>query len=350
MLPSAPSHRILIVTDAWRPQVNGVVRTMTTVVNELRAMGHVVEVISPDRFRTIPCPTYSDVPLALLPRRRMVRMIEAFRPEALHIVTEGPLGLAARSWAKRAGFNFTTAFHTRFAEYIKARTGLPVSPVYAWMRRFHGAAQGTMVATQSLRDELARRGFRNIRSWSRGVDLELFKPEPREDWSLPRPVFLYTGRVAVEKNIGAFLDLELPGSKVVVGGGPILPRLQREYADVRFTGPRFGEALARAYAGADVLVFPSLTDTFGLVLLESLACGTPIAAYPVTGPIDVLADAQGPIGAIDADLRAAALTALTADRVACRVHAERFSWRACAEGFLSHLVPMAGEPNLPRTG
>ena len=342
MLPSAPSHRLLIVTDAWLPQVNGVVRTLTTVVAELRAMGHVVEVIAPDRFRTIPCPTYADITLALLPRRRLVRMIEAFRPDALHIATEGPLGMAARSWAKRTGFAFTTAFHTRFAEYIKARTGFPVRPVYAWMRRFHGAAQGTMVATQSLRDELTARGFRNIRPWSRGVDLELFKPEPREDWGLPRPVFLYVGRVAVEKNIGAFLDLDLPGSKVVVGGGPILSRLQREYPDVLFTGPRYGEALARAYAGADVFVFPSRTDTFGLVLLEALACGTPVAAFPVTGPIDVLADAHGRIGAVNADLRAAALEALTADRAACRVHAESYSWRVCAEVFLSHLVPLAG--------
>jgi glycosyltransferase involved in cell wall biosynthesis len=341
MLPPASSHRILIVTDAWSPQVNGVVRTLTTVVKELRVMGHVIEVISPDQFRTIPCPTYSDIPLALLPRRRLVQMIEAFKPEAMHIATEGPLGMAARSWAMRNGINFTTAFHTRFAEYIKARTGIPVQPVYAWMRRFHGAAQGTMVATQSLRDELARRGFRNIRSWSRGVDLDQFKPEPREEWDVPRPVFLYVGRVAVEKNIGAFLDLDLPGSKVVVGDGPILSRLQREHPNVRFTGARHGEALSRAYAGADVFVFPSLTDTFGLVLLESLACGTPIAAYPVTGPIDVLADVHGKVGAVDYDLRTAALEALTADRAACRAHAERYSWRACAELFLSHLVPMA---------
>jgi len=342
MLPSAPSHRLLIVTDAWLPQVNGVVRTLTTVVAELRAMGHVVEVIAPDRFHTIPCPTYSDIPLALLPRRRMVRLIQAFRPDALHIATEGPLGMAARSWAMRTGFSFTTAFHTRFAEYIKARTGLPVWPVYAWMRRFHGAAEGTMVATRSLREELSGRGFRNIRPWSRGVDLKLFRPQPCEDWGLARPVFLYVGRVAVEKNIGAFLGLDLPGSKVVVGGGPILSRLQREHPDVRFTGPRYGEALARAYAGADVFVFPSLTDTFGLVLLEALACGTPIAAYPVTGPIDVLAEAQGRVGAANADLRVAALEALAADRAACRLHAERFSWRVCAEVFLSHLVPIAG--------
>jgi len=330
----------MIVTDAWLPQVNGVVRTLTTVVAELRAMGHVVEVISPEHFRTIPCPTYRDIPLALLPRRRLVRMIEAFRPAALHIATEVPLGMAARSWAKRTGFAFTTAFHTRFAEYIRARTGLPLGPVYAWMRRFHGAADGTMVATQSLRDELTGRGFRNIRSWSRGVDLDLFRPDPREDWALPRPVFLSVGRVAVEKNIGAFLDLKLGGSKVVVGEGPNLARLKREHPDVRFTGPRHGAALARAYAGADVFVFPSLTDTFGLVLLEALACGTPIAAFPVTGPRDVLADAQGSIGALNTDLRIAALQALAADRTACRAHAERYSWRTCAEVFLSHLVPI----------
>ncbi len=342
MLPPAASHRILIVTDAWKPQVNGVVRTLTTVVAELRAMGHVADVIGPDRFRTVPCPTYPDISLSLLPRRPLVRMIESFAPDALHIATEGPLGMAARSWAKRRGLAFTTAFHTRFAEYVQARTGLPVGPVYAWMRRFHGAGQGTMVATQSLRDELAARGFRNIRAWTRGVDLDLFKPYSGEFAGLPRPVFVYVGRVAVEKNIGAFLDLDLPGSKVVVGGGPQLASLQRAHPEVTFTGPRHGEALARSYAGADVFVFPSLTDTFGLVILELLACGTPVAAYPVTGPKDVLANANGKIGAVNADLRAAALEALTADRAACRMHAERYSWRACAEIFLSHLVPLAG--------
>jgi glycosyltransferase involved in cell wall biosynthesis len=344
MLPPAPSHRILIVTDAWLPQVNGVVRTLSTVADELRAMGHVVDVIGPDRFRTIRCPTYPEIPLALLPRRRLIRMIEAFQPEALHVATEGPLGLAARSWAKRTHFSFTTAFHTRFAEYIKARTGMPVRPIYAWMRRFHGAGQGTMVATQSLRDELTARGFRNIRSWSRGVDLDLFRPRPREDWGLPGPIFIYIGRVAVEKNIGAFLDLDLPGSKVVVGGGPRLASLQREYPNVLFTGPRYGEALARAYASADVFVFPSRTDTFGLVILEALACGTPVAAFPVTGPKDVLSGADGKIGAVNEDLRVAALEALGADRAACRLHAERYSWRACAEVFLSHLVPLMGPP------
>ena len=332
----------MIVTDAWAPQVNGVVRTLSTIAEELRRMGHVVEVIGPDRFRTMACPTYPEVRLSLLPRRRLTRMIEAFNPDALHIATEGPLGQAARGWAKRTGAAFTTAFHTRFAEYIHARTGIPVRPIYAWMRYFHNAGRGIMVATPSLRDELATRGFRNIRAWSRGVDLALFKPFPREVWNLPGPIFLYAGRVAVEKNIGAFLDLDLPGSKVVVGGGPQLASLKRAYPQVLFTGPRYGEALARAFAGGDVFVFPSLTDTFGLVILEALACGTPVAAFPVTGPKDVLVGADGKIGAVTADLRVAALEALSADRAACRAHAERYSWRACAEMFRGHLVPMMG--------
>jgi glycosyltransferase involved in cell wall biosynthesis len=319
-----------------------VVRTLSTVASELREMGHAVDVIGPDRFRTLPCPTYPDIRLSVLPRRRLGHMIEDFAPDALHIATEGPLGQAARSWARRRGCAFTTAFHTRFPEYVQARIGLPTAWSYAWLRRFHASGQGMMVATASLREELALRGFPRLRAWSRGVDLSLFRPEPREDWGLPRPVFLYVGRVAVEKNIRAFLDLDLPGSKVVVGGGPQLAELQRDYPTARFTGPRHGAALARAYAGGDVFVFPSLTDTFGLVILEALACGTPIAAFPVTGPRDVLADAAGPIGAMDADLRLAALSALDADRAACRAHAERFSWRSCAETFLSHLVPLGG--------
>lgn len=340
--------RILIITDAWTPQVNGVVRTLSTIRAEMTGMGHTVEVIGPDRFRTVPCPTYPDIRLSLFPRRRLARMIEAFAPDALHVATEGPLGLAARAWAQKRGCAFTTAFHTRFPEYLQARTAIPTAPVYAWLRRFHGAGQGMMVATASLRDELAARGFRHLRAWSRGVDLALFRPDEREEWDLPRPVFLYVGRVAVEKNIRAFLDLDLPGSKVVVGGGPQLAALQRAYPAVTFTGPRAGAPLARAYAGADVFVFPSLTDTFGLVLLESLACGTPVAAYDVTGPRDVLAGAVGRVGAVDADLRRAALMALDGDRVACRAHAERFSWRACAEMFLSHLVPLGGHPPLVR--
>ena len=330
------------MSDAWRPQVNGVVRTLATVAAELAAMGHAVEVIGPDRFRTVPLPTYPDIRLAVLPRRALTRMIEAFAPDRLHIATEGPLGAAARAWARRRGVAFTTSFHTKFPEYLQARTGLPPSLAYAWLRRFHNSGAGVMAATESLRADLAGRGFANIRPWTRGVDLALFRPSPREDWGLPRPVFLYVGRIAVEKNLRAFLDLDLPGAKVVVGDGPQLAELRRDYPAVRFTGARFGAALARAYAGADVFVFPSLTDTFGLVLLEALACGTPVAAFPVTGPRDIIGAAAPAVGAVDADLRQAALAALKADRTACRAHAEAYSWRACAEMFLAHLVPVDG--------
>ncbi len=334
--------RILIISDAWEPQVNGVVRTLQTVARELRALGHSVEIVGPDRFCTIPCPTYPDIRLSLFPRRKLSRLIEDYAPDALHIATEGPLGLSAQKWARKRGCAFTTAFHTRFPEYVHARTGLPPALFYGFLRRFHGAGQGMMVATASLRGELAGRGFKSLRAWSRGVDLDLFCPQPREDWGLPGPIFIYVGRVAVEKNIRAFLDLDLPGSKVVVGGGPQLAALRRDYPAVYFAGPRYGADLARAYASADVFVFPSRTDTFGLVILEALACGTPVAAFNVTGPKDVLADADGHIGAVDDDLRAAALAALGADRTAARRHAERFSWRACAEMFLSHLVPLGG--------
>lgn len=340
------SARILIVSDAWKPQVNGVVRTLATITGELRAMGHVAEVIGPDRFRTLPCPTYPDIRLSVLPSRRLLQMIESFAPDALHIATEGPLGMAARGHARRRGWTFTTAFHTRFPEYLRARTLVPTRLSYAWLRRFHGAGSGVMVATESLREELAARGFRHIREWSRGVDLAAFTPQPREDFAgLPRPVFLYVGRVAVEKNISAFLDLDLPGSKVVVGDGPQLAALRRAYPGVHFAGVRHGAALSAAYAGADVMVFPSLTDTFGLVMLESLACGTPVAAFPVTGPKDVLVAGGPAVGAVDCDLRAAALRALAhGDRTACRAYAETFSWRACAERFLEHLLPSAPEP------
>ncbi len=344
-LPAATGARVLIVTDAWAPQVNGVVRTLAALAAELGSLGHTVEVIGPDRFRTLPCPTYPDIRLSLAPGHRLARMIEAFAPDALHIATEGPLGWAASRWARRRGFAYTTAFHTRFPEYVQARTRLPTGPLYAWLRRFHGRSAGTMVATESLRAELAARGFDRLLAWSRGVDLALFTPEPVtpepvEASSLPRPIFLYVGRVAVEKNIEAFLTLDLPGSKIVVGDGPQRAALAARYPAVHFLGARHGPALARAYAGADVLVFPSRTDTFGLVLIEALACGTPVAAYPVTGPKDVLAGAEGCIGALAEDLAVAATSALAADRAACRRHAERFSWRASAEAFLTNLLPM----------
>ncbi len=333
---------MLIISDAWFPQVNGVVRTLATLVRELAELGVTAEVIGPDKFRTLPCPTYPDIRLSVLPRRRLSQMMTAFQPDALHIATEGPLGIAARKLARSRGWIFTTAFHTRFPEYLRARTRFPTALSYAWLRRFHNAGHGLMVATESLRQELADRGFAHLRAWSRGVDLTHFQPEPRDAWpDLPRPVFLYVGRVAVEKNIAAFLDLELPGSKVVVGDGPQLASLKRQYAKVHFAGAKHGPELSRAYAGADVMVFPSLTDTFGLVMLESLACGTPVAAFPVTGPKDVLAAGGPAVGCVSTDLRAAALAALEhGDRAACRVYAETYSWRACAERFVSNLVPI----------
>jgi len=328
----------LIVSDAWYPQINGVVRTLSTLATELEGLGHRVEVIGPERFQTVALPTYSSIRVALWPGRSLSSMIEQFQPDALHIATEGPLGLAARRWAVRRGYAFTTAFHTRFPEYLQARTGLPLGVSYAWLRRFHNAGRGMMVAAGTLRQELSGRGFRTVRPWTRGVDLRRFQPIPAPALQFPGPVFLYVGRVAVEKNIGAFLSLDLPGTKVVVGDGPQREALQLAHPDAVFLGERTGEGLARVYAAADVFVFPSLTDTFGLVLLESLASGTPIAAHPVTGPIDILAGAAPGVGALDHDLRAAAMRALSGDRRACRAHAERFSWRKCADLFLSNLA------------
>lgn len=344
--PPHPNHygirqdinRVLIVTDAWAPQVNGVVRTLRTVTEELRAMGKTVEVIGPNRFRTLPMPSYPEIRLAFRPGHKLARLIRQFKPDALHIATEGPLGMTARAYAIRHKLAFTTAFHTRFAEYLKARTGFPLWLSYAWLRRFHGAGSGLMVATPSLREELAQRGFQNLRPWSRGVNLELFNPEIRQEWDLPRPIFAYVGRVAVEKNLRAFLSLDLPGSKLVIGDGPQRKELERDFPNVHFAGALHGEALASAYAGADVFVFPSKTDTFGLVVLEALASGLPVAAYPVTGPQDILQRARPPVGALDEDLGKAALAALNVDRTHCRPYAESYSWRACAERFLDNLV------------
>ena len=338
--------RILIVSDAWHPQVNGVVQTLSMVASELSLLGHQVEVIGPNRFRTVAMPSYASIRLALMPGQRLAPMIEAFAPDALHVATEGPLGLAARRWAVRRRLAFTTSFHTRFPEYLHARTRAPTGLTYACLRWFHNAGSATMVATGSLQRELAGRGFENVRPWTRGVDLARFQPSSppghpvpdRVPDPAPGPVFLYVGRLAVEKNLGAFLSLDLPGTKVVVGDGPQRGALARAYPAARFLGELHGQALAQAYAAADVFVFPSLTDTFGLVLLESLASGTPIAAHPVTGPADILQGAAPGVGALDHDLRAAALRALSGDRAACRRHAERFSWQACAEAFLANLV------------
>ncbi|GBQ87091.1 glycosyltransferase [Acetobacter nitrogenifigens DSM 23921 = NBRC 105050] len=342
---NAGSLRILVATDAWKPQVNGVVRTMTTVIDGLRARGHEVEVLGPDRFRSVPCPTYPEIRLAVWPGPGFDRMARAFRPQALHIVTEGPIGWAAWRWARKQGMPFTTSYHTRFPEYVQARAKIGLGLSYAVLRRFHNAAEATLVATESLREDLAARGFTRLKPWTRGVDLARFSPEPRRDWKtelgVQGPVFVHVGRIAVEKNIEAFLSLDLPGSKVVVGDGPQRAALQHRFPEAFFTGRLSEGALAAAYAGGDVFVFPSLTDTFGLVLLESLACGTPVAAYDVTGPRDILAGTGGRVGTVGADLRAACLAALNADRGACRAHAERFTWEACTEMFEKALSPVS---------
>jgi glycosyltransferase involved in cell wall biosynthesis len=338
------ARRILIVSDAWHPQVNGVVRTLTSVVRELRRFGDEVEVIGPDRFVSVPMPGYREIRLAVAPGRGLARLVDAFAPEAVHVSTEGPLGWAMRALCRRRGWPFTTSFHTRFPEYLHARTRVPVGWSWAMLRRFHEAGRGTFAATPSLARDLEARGFTRVVAWSRGVDLDRFGPDTAsraeaEPWeNLPRPIFLHAGRLAVEKNIAAFLSLDLPGSKVVVGDGPQRAALMRRFPAAHFTGWRENGALARAYARADVFVFPSRTDTFGLVLLEALASGTPVAAFPVTGPVDVIGPA--PVGALDEDLRAACLRALAVDRTLCRPHAAAWSWEACARRFRDSLVPL----------
>src|SRR5215216_6619598 len=299
---------ILIATDAWHPQVNGVVRTLTSLAGSAAGLGADVEFLTPDGFPSVGVPTYPGLRIALPPRREIARRIEAAAPDAIHIATEGPIGWAARAYCRRRGLAFTTSYTTRFPEYVAVRTGLPLSVGYAVMRHFHAPSATTMVATDSLRQELSARGFRKLGFWTRGVDTELFKPHAPAALDLPRPVFMTMGRVAVEKNLEAFLSLDLPGSKVVVGDGPQKVQLAKQYPGAIFLGEKKGADLTAHLAAADVFVFPSLTDTFGVVQLEALACGTPVAAFPVTGPKDVIAD--HPVGAIDTDLRRAALRAL----------------------------------------
>ena len=333
--------RVLVATDAWEPQVNGVVRTLSRTTAEMRAMGHEVEIVSPDQFRTLPLPTYPEIRLAMNAYEPMQARFKAFEPEAIHIATEGPVGLAARRLCLEWGLPFTTSYHTRFPEYLAARYPLPSTATYPYFRWFHRPSGRIMVATPTMREELERRGFRNISPWTRGVDVEAFHPrregEPDLFEGLPRPVFLNVGRVAVEKNIEAFLALDLPGSKVVVGDGPQREELQARYPAVRFAGARFGADLAAHFAGADVFVFPSLTDTFGLVILEAMATGAPVAAYPAPGPVDLIPGTGA--GICDDDLRAACLACLELDRAHVRRFAEGFSWRASAEEFVRNLQP-----------
>jgi glycosyltransferase involved in cell wall biosynthesis len=326
---------IVIVSDAWYPQINGVVRTITRTREELLKLGHKVDVIGPDRFSTIPCPTYPEIRLSLFPARRLRAMLEDARPDAVHISTEGPLGLAARAWCLKRNFPFTTSFHTQFPEYVWLRTRIPLRVSYAFMRWFHGPASTMMVATRTLHERLTKWGFKNLGMWSRGVDTQLFKPRGKKLLSLKHPLFMYMGRVAIEKNIEAFLKLDLPGTKCVVGGGPDLEMLERKYPDVHFTGFKEGEELAQHLSCADVFVFPSVTDTFGLVIIEALGCGVPVAAFPVQGPIDIIDN--GVTGYLDQDLARAAVNALSIDPERCRQEALNYTWAACTRQFLDHL-------------
>jgi glycosyltransferase involved in cell wall biosynthesis len=332
--------RIALATDAWFPQTNGVVKTLSTTIGLLRSLGHDVLVIEPSQFRTFPCPTYPEIRLAWFPAARLNELLGNFSPDAIHIATEGTLGAAARSWCRRNRMPFTTSYHTQFPEYVRARFPIPLALSYAHLRRFHSGAARTMVATPTMQRQLEERGFRNIVRWTRGVDVELFRPRDKAFLALPRPIFLYVGRVAVEKNIEALLAADLPGTTVIVGDGPARAALEAKYEDAKFVGYKFGEELASHVAAADVFVFPSRTDTFGLVLLEAMACGVPVAAYPVTGPIDVVQ--AGTTGVLDTNLQVAALAALELDPGPCREYALRHTWEAATRQFLGNLVPRGG--------
>jgi glycosyltransferase involved in cell wall biosynthesis len=327
--------RVLVATDAWHPQVNGVVRTLIMMAEAAKALGVEVSFLTPLSFPTFALPSYRDVRVALPGPAKIARLIADARPDSIHIATEGPIGLLVRRHCRRHGVPFTTSFHTRFPEYISARLPIPENWIWAALRAFHRPSQAVMAATPALATELRARGFRNVVLWPRGVDARHFHPRA-VDFGLPRPVFLCVGRVAVEKNLEAFLDLDLPGSKLIVGDGPALNALTKKYPQATFTGARQGEALARAYAAADVFVFPSKTDTFGLVLLEALASGLPVAAFPVKGPRDVIGNA--PVGALNDDLQAACLSALQISPQACLEFAANHTWEASARSFIENIT------------
>ena len=332
--------RILLATDAWSPQVNGVVRTWQQTIRELSAMGHEVEVLHPGLGRTIAAPRYNEIRLTLAPWRIVGRAME--RPfDAIHIATEGPIGFEARRRCESKGIPYTTSYHTQFPEYLKQYFGLPRRITWRFMRWFHGGARAPLAPTQRVTDQLQAQGISRATTWCRGVDTTLFRPIASSLFrELPRPIHLYAGRVAREKNIGAFIEAELPGSKVVVGDGPERVRLERLRPEIVFAGYRFGDDLAAHYTAADVFVFPSRTDTFGIVMLEANACGLPVAAFPVTGPIDVVRD--GVNGALDEDLAVAAARALQVPRESCVTHARSQSWRRVAEGLASHFAVVSG--------
>ncbi|MET0291834.1 MAG: glycosyltransferase family 1 protein [Steroidobacteraceae bacterium] len=328
--------RILIVTDAWRPQVNGVVNTLEHTVRWLQRFGHEVEVLSPERLASVPCPTYPEIRLTVWPMRHVRKRFQAFRPDVLHIATEGPLGFAARRLAVREGRKFTTSYHTQFPQYVRRRAPIPLSLSYAAVRWFHSAADRTMVSTPTMEAELRQYGMSRLARWQRGVDTDLFKPRPKDFIDLPRPLAVYVGRVAVEKSVVAFIAMDCAGGKLVIGDGPELPRLKAKYPGACYTGYLRGEKLAMHLAAADVMVFPSRTDTFGLVNLEAMACGVPVAAHPVTGPIDVIQ--HGRTGILDEDLARAARMALALDPRHCREQALASSWEASTRQFESNLT------------
>ncbi len=335
--------RIAIVTDAWEPQVNGVVRTLQSVRRVLEGQGHKVKVISPDLFYSVPCPTYPEIRLAMVRSRTIGDLLDEFSPHAVHLATEGPVCVAARRWCLRHDFPFTTAYHTQFPDYVEARSGVPAEWVWRYIRWFHAPAQSILASTASIRQALVDHGLTQVRHWGRGVDLTNFHPgvTPHPAMAdLPGPVQLYVGRVAVEKNLEGFLASSHPGTKVVVGDGPARGALEAKYPDAKFMGSMFGEELAQAYRAADVFVFPSKTDTFGLVMIEALACGTPVAGYPVTGPVDILTPETG---AMAEDLSVAIAEALTRDRAACATYGRSFTWEASAAQFLAALVPIIEE-------
>jgi glycosyltransferase involved in cell wall biosynthesis len=327
--------RVLIATDTWHPHINGVVQTLRELARAAPALGATIAFLTPERLRSVPMPSYPGLRLAVARPRTIARRIVDLRPAAIHVATEGPIGLLVRRYCVANGLAFTTSFHTRFPDYVAARTPIPENWTWAALRWFHGAAGGVMAATPALEAELAGRGFDNVMAWPRGVDAALFRPRPGADLGLPRPVFLTVGRLAVEKNLDAFLALDLPGTKVVVGDGPAHADLARRFPDAVFLGARRGEDLAHAYAAADVFVFPSRTDTYGLVLLEALASGVPVAAFPVAGPRDVIGNA--PVAVLDQDLRTACLKALTLARDGCRSFALEKSWEASARVFLANV-------------
>jgi len=330
--------RILLATDAWDPQVNGVVTTLKRTIAECEKLGHEFKIIEYNQFKCVSWPDYPEVKLALGCYEEVREIILDYEPDAIHIATEGFVGMAARRVCQEWKLPFTTSYHTKFPEYISARLPIPISWGYAFMRWFHKPSGRVMVATPTLQRDLEARGFRNISPWTRGVDTETFRPGLEPIFGdLKRPVMTYVGRVAVEKNIESFLRLDLPGTKVIVGGGPQLEELKAKYPDAVFTGPRFGEELARSYADSDVFVFPSLTDTFGLVITEAMAAGTPVAAYPAHGPIDIIPGSGA--GAINDDLKIAIQEALKIDRTAVRAYAEKFSWPECAAEFVRNLEP-----------